>query len=48
MNKEKRLILFDRLAEAIPNPETELQYSSSLELLIAVVLSAQASDKGVN
>lgn len=48
MNKEKRLILFDRLAEAIPNPETELQYSSSFELLIAVVLSAQATDKGVN
>jgi endonuclease-3 len=48
MNKEKRLSLFDRLAEAIPNPETELQYASSFELLIAVVLSAQATDKGVN
>ncbi len=48
MNKQKRLILFDRLAEAIPNPETELQYSTSFELLIAVVLSAQATDKGVN
>jgi len=48
MNKEKRLIIFDRLAEAIPNPETELQYSSPFELLIAVVLSAQATDKGVN
>ncbi|NOR68146.1 MAG: endonuclease III [Methylomarinum sp.] len=48
MNKEKRLAIFDRLAEAIPNPETELQYSSPFELLIAVVLSAQATDKGVN
>lgn len=48
MNKEKRLAIFDRLAEAIENPETELQYASSFELLIAVVLSAQATDKGVN
>ncbi len=48
MNKEKRLIIFDRLAQSIPNPETELQYSSPFELLIAVVLSAQATDKGVN
>lgn len=48
MNKEKRQILFDRLAVAIPDPTTELNYSSSFELLIAVVLSAQATDKGVN
>lgn len=48
MNKEKRLAIFDRLAEAIPNPETELQYNSTFELLIAVVLSAQATDKSVN
>lgn len=48
MNKEKRLAIFDRLAVAIPNPETELQYTSPFELLIAVVLSAQATDKGVN
>ncbi|MCK5830633.1 MAG: endonuclease III [Methylococcales bacterium] len=48
MNKEKRLDIFDRLAEAIPNPVTELNYSTSFELLIAVVLSAQATDKGVN
>lgn len=48
MNKQKRLAIFERLAEAIPNPETELQYSSTFELLIAVVLSAQATDKGVN
>jgi len=48
MNKDTRLAMFERLAIAIPNPETELQYSSSFELLIAVVLSAQATDKGVN
>ncbi len=48
MNKEKRLAIFDRLAKAIPNPETELHYTSTFELLIAVVLSAQATDKGVN
>jgi endonuclease-3 len=48
MNKEKRLTIFDRLAEAIPNPETELKYNSIFELLIAVVLSAQATDVSVN
>jgi endonuclease-3 len=48
MNKEKRLAIFDRLAEAIPEPTTELQYSTPFELLIAVVLSAQATDKSVN
>ena len=48
MNNEKRLAIFDRLAIAIPNPETELQHTSSFELLVAVVLSAQATDKGVN
>ena len=48
MNKEKRLTIFDRLAEAIPNPETELKYNSTFELLIAVVLSAQATDVSVN
>lgn len=48
MNKQTRLEMFDRLAKAIPNPETELQYSTPFELLIAVVLSAQATDKGVN
>jgi len=48
MNKEKRLAIFDRLAEAIPQPTTELQYSTPFELLIAVVLSAQATDKSVN
>jgi len=48
MNKEKRLEIFSRLAEAIPEPVTELNYNSTFELLIAVVLSAQATDKGVN
>jgi len=48
MNAEKRLRIFERLAEAIPSPETELLYTSAFELLIAVVLSAQATDKGVN
>ncbi|MCL7419991.1 MAG: endonuclease III [Methylobacter sp.] len=48
MNIEKRRIIFDRLAEAIPEPKTELRYATPFELLIAVVLSAQATDKGVN
>jgi len=48
MNKAKRLEIFERLSEAIPNPETELNYSNPFELLIAVILSAQATDKGVN
>jgi len=48
MNQKKRLAIFDRLAIAIPEPATELNYSSPFELLIAVVLSAQATDKGVN
>ena len=48
MNADKRRQLFDRLAQAIPDPSTELNYSSPFELLVAVVLSAQATDKGVN
>ncbi|GBG14114.1 endonuclease III [Novimethylophilus kurashikiensis] len=40
--------IFRRLAVAIPNPTTELNHSSTFELLIAVILSAQATDKGVN
>lgn len=48
MNKAKRLQIFERLSEAIPNPETELNFSSAFELLIAVILSAQSTDKGVN
>jgi len=48
MNKEKRQIIFDKLAAHIEEPVTELNYSSTFELLIAVILSAQATDKGVN
>jgi endonuclease-3 len=48
MNAEKRLEIFRRLSAAIPQPTTELEYSSTFELLIAVILSAQATDKGVN
>jgi endonuclease-3 len=40
--------IFRRLAVAIPNPTTELTHSSTFELLVAVILSAQATDKGVN
>ncbi|CAD6872747.1 Endonuclease III (EC 4.2.99.18) [Methylomonas fluvii] len=48
MNNEKRLLIFQRLAEATPNPTTELNFTTPFELLVAVVLSAQATDKGVN
>lgn len=48
MNKEKRTEIFTRLRHENPNPETELNYSTPFELLVAVVLSAQATDKGVN
>lgn len=48
MNPQKRLAIFDRLAAANPEPSTELVYSTPFELLIAVVLSAQATDKSVN
>jgi endonuclease-3 len=48
MNAEQRREIFRRLAVAIPNPTTELAYSSTFELLAAVILSAQATDKGVN
>jgi len=48
MNAEKRLEIFKRLSAAIPQPATELEYENTFELLIAVILSAQATDKGVN
>jgi endonuclease-3 len=48
MNQNKRQAIFERLAEAIPEPTTELNYGTPFELLIAVILSAQATDKGVN
>ncbi|MDO9282289.1 MAG: endonuclease III [Methylotenera sp.] len=48
MNAKKRLEIFKRLSIAIPDPATELKHNSTFELLIAVILSAQATDKGVN
>ena len=48
MNKEKRYEILSRLREQNPHPETELEYSSPFELLVAVTLSAQATDVGVN
>ena len=48
MNAEKRYEIFRRLAIAIPEPTTELNHNSIFELLVAVILSAQATDKGVN
>lgn len=48
MNAVKRHEIFRRLQLAIPEPTTELIYNSTFELLIAVILSAQATDKGVN
>lgn len=48
MNKQKRIEILTRLRDANPNPTTELEYSSPFELLIAVLLSAQATDVGVN
>lgn len=48
MNKLKRHEIFTRFKQDNPQPETELNFSSPFELLIAVILSAQATDKGVN
>jgi len=48
MNTVKRAEIFRRLKENNPHPTTELHYNSSFELLIAVILSAQATDVGVN
>ena len=48
MNAEKRYEIFKRLSVAIPHPATELEHKTTFELLIAVILSAQATDKGVN
>lgn len=48
MNAQKRYEIFHRFREDNPKPETELTYSSNFELLIAVILSAQATDVGVN
>ncbi|HAU12118.1 MAG TPA: endonuclease III, partial [Gammaproteobacteria bacterium] len=48
MNKDKRYQIFSRLRDQNPNPRTELEYTSTFELLIAVILSAQATDVSVN
>ena len=48
MNAVKRREIFERLRTDNPNPRTELDYSTPFELLVAVVLSAQATDKSVN
>lgn len=48
MNSAKRREIFERFRAANPHPTTELHYSSPFELLVAVVLSAQATDVGVN
>ena len=48
MNRQKRRIIFERLRNANLQPTTELNYHTPFELLVAVILSAQATDKGVN
>jgi endonuclease-3 len=48
MNREKRIAIFRRLRDANTSPTTELNYANPFELLIAVILSAQATDVGVN
>lgn len=48
MNPQKRHEIFRRLREANPNPRSELDYTTPFELLVSVVLSAQATDKSVN
>jgi len=48
MNREKRAEIFKRLQKANPSPTTELVYGDDFELLISVILSAQATDISVN
>ena len=48
MNREKRTAIFSTLRERMPAPDTELKYKNPFELLIAVILSAQATDVSVN
>ncbi len=48
MNREKRTAIFSTLRERMPAPDTELEYENPFELLIAVILSAQATDISVN
>lgn len=48
MNPQKRRQIFERFRAANPHPKTELEYSTPFELLVAVILSSQATDKSVN
>ncbi|HRP11086.1 MAG TPA: endonuclease III, partial [Terricaulis sp.] len=48
LTKAQAETLYARLAEVRPDPKTELEYTNPYTLLVAVVLSAQATDKGVN
>jgi endonuclease-3 len=48
VNPQRRQAMFERLRAANPHPQTELEYSTPFELLVAVILSAQATDKSVN
>ena len=48
MNEQKRREIFERLRALNPHPATELEYSTPFELLVAVILSAQATDRSVN
>lgn len=48
MNSHKRAAIYAKLRELDPNPDTELHYDSPFELLVAVILSAQATDISVN
>lgn len=48
MTTRRRRAIFERLRAANPHPQTELEYASPFELLVAVVLSAQATDRSVN
>ena len=48
MNRDKRTAIYGKLRELDPNPDTELRYKNPFELLVAVILSAQATDISVN
>lgn len=48
MNRDKRTAIFRTLRERVPSPKTELNYETPFELLVSVILSAQATDVGVN
>lgn len=48
MNAEKRRLIFAKLSASNPNPKTELEYGNPFQLVIAVLLSAQTTDKAVN